>query len=182
MAQLGWGIVLGAVYFVFRRDTRGAAVAGACVPTHWLLDYIVHRPDMPLVPGGTRYGLGMWNCLPLTLAAELGLFGIGLLMYLSERRAADRTGAFALWSLVVFLVAVYFASIFALGRLGRRPPYAARGPSDHLAIGRSIPMCVERCANTRAPRSAEESSRRCNSSGVYADRTESRNSFRITPE
>lgn len=137
VAQLGWGIVLGAVYFVFRRDTRGAAVAGACVPTHWLLDYIVHRPDMPLVPGGTRYGLGMWNSLPLTLAAELGLFGIGLLMYLSERRAADRTGAFALWSLVVFLVAVYFASIF-----GPPPPSVRVLAFSAIGIWLTVPWAA----------------------------------------
>jgi len=111
-AQVAWGAALGAVYFALRRDGPASVVIAACVPSHWLLDYIVHRPDMPLVPGGPRYGLGLWNSLPLTLAVELAIYGTGLLIYLKERRAADRTGKFALWSLVVFLVAVYLVSTF----------------------------------------------------------------------
>jgi hypothetical protein len=112
IAQLGWGMLLGLAYFAIRRDGRGASVIAACVPTHWLLDYIAHRPDMPLVPGGARYGLGMWNSLPVTLIAELTLYGIGILVYLSVRRAADRTGHYALWSLLILLPVLYFASTF----------------------------------------------------------------------
>jgi hypothetical protein len=112
VAQLAWGIVLGAAYFAVRRDTRGAIVAAGCVPTHWLLDYAVHRPDMPLVPGGARYGLGLWNSLPATLIAELALFGIGVAIYLSATRAKDRTGKYALPSFLVFLVVAYVASTF----------------------------------------------------------------------
>lgn len=137
VAQLGWGMALGAAYFALRRDGRAAAVVGACVPTHWLLDYIVHRPDMPLVPGGPRYGLGMWNSLPLTLAAELGVLVIGLVIYLSERRAADRTGQFALWSFVIVLVALYLASTF-----GPPPPNVRVLAFSALAIWLTVPWAA----------------------------------------
>ena len=137
VAQIGWAIVLGAGYFAIRRDGRGAAVVGACVPTHWLLDYIAHRPDLPLVPGGAGYGLGMWNSLPLTLAVELGLFGIGILIYLSARRAIDRTGQFALWSLVILLVALYFASTF-----GPPPPNVRVLALSALAIWLTVPWAA----------------------------------------
>jgi hypothetical protein len=40
---------------------RAAPVAAVSVPSHWLVDYIAHRPDMPIVPGGMRYGLELWN-------------------------------------------------------------------------------------------------------------------------
>lgn len=134
VTQIGWGVALGAVYFALRRDGRAAAVVAACVPSHWLLDYVVHRPDMPLVPGGPRYGLGIWNSLLLTLAAELGLLGIGLFLYLSERRAADRTGQIALWSLIIFLLAVYLASIF-----GQPPPNVRVLAFSALAIWLTVP-------------------------------------------
>ncbi|MDR7482138.1 MAG: hypothetical protein QN203_06455 [Armatimonadota bacterium] len=52
LAALGWGVLFGAVYFLFRRDGRGAWVAGAAVLSHWLLDLVVHRPDLPLYPDG----------------------------------------------------------------------------------------------------------------------------------
>src|SRR5579862_972440 len=50
--QIVWAVLLAFVYFATRRDARTAVIVGACVPTHWLLDWITHRPDMPLVPGG----------------------------------------------------------------------------------------------------------------------------------
>jgi hypothetical protein len=75
VAQLGWGALLGIVYFLVRRDGRSALLLGFLVPTHWLLDFIAHRPDMPIYPGEAKYGLGMWNSLPLTIAVEYSLRG-----------------------------------------------------------------------------------------------------------
>jgi hypothetical protein len=115
--QLVWALALGVVYFTIRRDSRGAVVAAACVPTHWLLDYISHRPDMPLYPGGARYGLGLWNSLPATLITEFGLYAVGIVLYLSATRAKDRIGLYALWSFLIFLLAAYIGSAF-----GSRPP------------------------------------------------------------
>jgi len=43
-----WAIVIGAIYRVARRDSRGALVVGALVLSHWLLDLPMHRPDLPL--------------------------------------------------------------------------------------------------------------------------------------
>jgi hypothetical protein len=51
-AQLGWGTLLGLFYFVVRRDTKSALLIGSLVPTHWLLDFSAHRPDLPIYPGG----------------------------------------------------------------------------------------------------------------------------------
>jgi hypothetical protein len=137
VAQIGWGLLLGAVYFAIRRDGRSATVIGACVPTHWLLDYIAHRPNMPLVPGGARYGLGMWNSVPLTLAAEIGLFVIGILIYLNARRVTDRTAHFAMRSLLGFLLVAYFASIF-----GPPPPNVRILALSALAIWLTVPWAA----------------------------------------
>ena len=112
VAQLLWGIALGAIYFALRRDGRGAVVTGLCVPTHWLLDFVAHRPDMPLIPGGARYGLGMWNSLPLTLLLEFAIYGAGIVIYAKSTRAKDRVGLYALWSLLVFLLVAYVGAIF----------------------------------------------------------------------
>lgn len=71
VAQLLWGLAIGIVYFAFRRDARSALVLAVIVPSHWVLDYVAHRPDMPILPDGARYGLGMWNSLPLTCAGGL---------------------------------------------------------------------------------------------------------------
>jgi hypothetical protein len=112
VSQLGWGALLGIIYFLVRRDARSAALLGFLVPTHWLLDFIAHRPDMPIYPGGAKYGLGMWNSLSLTIAVEYALFAAGIAIYLSVTRAKDSTGNLALWSFLGFLAAMYSASLF----------------------------------------------------------------------
>jgi hypothetical protein len=112
VAQLGWGAILGIAFFIVRRNGRSAVLVGALVPTHWLLDFIAHRPDMPIYPGGPKFGLGMWNSLPLTMVVEYALFAAGIAIYVSVTRAKDRTGNLALWSLLGLLAVLYLASIF----------------------------------------------------------------------
>ncbi len=48
--SLGW-LFLGGAFLVLRKDRRGALVVAALVVSHWLLDAIVHQPDLPLYPG-----------------------------------------------------------------------------------------------------------------------------------
>jgi membrane-bound metal-dependent hydrolase YbcI (DUF457 family) len=100
---------------------ESALVVLATILSHWFVDLVVHRPDLPLAPGdGPRLGLGLWNSLPATLAVEGGLLAVGLSLYLRSSRARDRVGTAGLGVLVVFLAAVYLASVF-----GPPPPSPA---------------------------------------------------------
>jgi len=105
------GLVLGSAYFLFRRQRAAAIVFGLAVVSHWFLDAFVHRPDMPLLAGPPYFGLGIWNSVALTVAVEALALGVGLWIYLGTTRALDRTGKWALWSLVAFLVVLWVASI-----------------------------------------------------------------------
>ena len=121
LAVLIWGVGFGAVYYLLRRYPRGAWVCGLAVVSHWLLDLVVHRPDLQLAPGlPVLVGLGLWNSLPITLIVELGIFVIGVGLYVRTTAAIDRVGSIALWSLVGFLLLVYFGGVF-----GEPPPNAA---------------------------------------------------------
>lgn len=114
LAELALAIVLGALYFAFTRYATGAIVVALLVPSHWLLDLLVHVPDLPLYPGGTaRFGLGLWNSPLATIVLELIMFAAGVAVYRNTTRARDRIGRFGLWALVAFLVALYFASAFS---------------------------------------------------------------------
>jgi hypothetical protein len=114
LALSGWGALFGLVYVAVRRARVSAGVTLAVVVvSHWVLDVIVHRPDVPLtVTGATRLGFGLWNSMPGTLAAELTVFGIGVIIYARTTVARDRIGSIALWSLVAFLLVVYFGNTF----------------------------------------------------------------------
>src|SRR5262249_17182470 len=57
LTQLAAGAAFGALYFVITRYAAGAIVVGLLVPSHWVLDLLVHVPDLPLLPGGAaRFG------------------------------------------------------------------------------------------------------------------------------
>ena len=81
------------------------------VPSHSLLDLVVHVPDLPLYPGGAaRFGLGLWRNPVATVIVELIVYFAGVLAYARTTRAMDRIGRFGLWALVVVLLALYAAS------------------------------------------------------------------------
>jgi hypothetical protein len=118
LAGLGWGVLLGAAYYALRRDLRAACVVALLVVSHWLLDAIVHVPDLPLVPGGdARIGFGLWNSMAGTLAVEVPLFVAGVWIYAACTRASDRTGRWAFMALVAFLALVYAGNL-----MGPPPP------------------------------------------------------------
>ena len=118
-----WGLVVGGIYYFFKRDKQGAVWLGILVLSHWLLDFFTHRPDLPLWPSGDSIlvGLGLWNSLIGTLLLEFGILAGGVYLYLKVTRARDKTGNYSLWGLVVFLVLIHIMNIFG-------PPPPAEGP------------------------------------------------------
>jgi hypothetical protein len=116
-----WGVLVAVAYRVLARYAMGALIAGGAVVSHWFLDLIVHRPDLPLVPGGaTKLGLGVWNSLGATLALEAIVFGAGLWLYLRCTIPVDRVGRYGTAALAGFLVLIYLANVF-----GPPPPSAS---------------------------------------------------------
>lgn len=108
-----WGLLFGGVYWAIKRSSVGAAVCGLAVVSHWFLDWLVHRPDLPLHPGDSPvHGLGLWNSLPATILAEFAIFGAGLAVYILTTRAIDRKGNIGLWALAAFLVAIQLGNLF----------------------------------------------------------------------
>src|ERR1700739_1506995 len=108
-----WSLVVGLLYYTVRRCGRGAWVLGSLVLSHWILDLVVHRPDLPLWPGGPKFGWGLWNYWVLEIALEGALFAVGIWLYLSVTRARDRVGRYAFWALMGFLFLGWVASLFA---------------------------------------------------------------------
>jgi hypothetical protein len=110
LIELVGGVIFAALYLLFSTDRRGALACGLLVPSHWLLDVIVHRPDLPLWPGGPKFGLSAWNSLALTLILESALFVGGVMVYSRSTRAKDKVGRLSFWGFVVVLVAGYLSA------------------------------------------------------------------------
>ncbi len=101
------------VYFALKRNVRASIVLGLCVVSHWILDLLTHRPDLPIGIGSeTRWGLGLWNSLAGTLIVETAFLVTGVIVYLKTTRAKNGVGKFAFWALVGVLFAIYLANLF----------------------------------------------------------------------
>jgi hypothetical protein len=106
-----WGAAFGAVHFWRKRRPEDALVLALLVVGHWVLDFVSHRPDMPLWPGGPRLGLGLWRSVPATVVVELMMFAAGLWLAISATRARDRLGRWGFVFLAVLLLLIYAASL-----------------------------------------------------------------------
>jgi LexA-binding, inner membrane-associated putative hydrolase len=113
LCVVGWAVLFGGIYFAVTRYGRGAFIVGLLVVSHWALDWLTHRPDLPLYPGGPKVGLGLWNSVGGTLALELLLFIAGAVVYLRNTRAKDKVGEWALWAFLGFLIFIYLISSFS---------------------------------------------------------------------
>jgi len=127
-----WALLLGAAYFAWTRRRRGALLVALLVVSHWLLDALVHRPDLLLVPGGTAaIGAGLWDAPLASALTELAMFAAGLLLYL-RATPGQRRGPLAV--LVLLLLAIFAGDLF-----GPPPPsmtaVAAAGLAQWLLVG-----------------------------------------------
>jgi len=109
-----WAALLAAAYYLWRRYRRGAWLLFAAVLSHWVLDVISHRPDMPLAPGTPwRIGLGLWNSFPATLAVEGGLWLIAIVAYVRASRAKTWVGVYVFWLGIALSTLLWLGNIRA---------------------------------------------------------------------
>lgn len=118
-----WSVALGLFYWSLTHYRAGTIVVGIAVFSHWVLDWITHVPDLPLWPGGPKAGLGLWRSTGATIAVEVLLLAVGVLLYARTTQPRRRRGTVLLAVVVAFLFLAYFASI------------ASAPPPDEKAIG-----------------------------------------------
>lgn len=107
-----WGVLLGAFFRKRPGGRRTWLVIAALVVSHWFLDWITHAPDMPLYPGGPKYGLGLWNSVTGTMVVELAMFVTGVALYETSTRARDAIGRWAFYAMVLLLLAAFISDSF----------------------------------------------------------------------
>ena len=108
-----WAVVLGMAYRFWRKDAAGGWAVAIGVVSHWVLDWITHRPDMPLYPGGPKFGLALWNSIPGTLIVELAIFFAGVFLHVACTKPQDKIGRWGFWSYVVLLLFLYVGDRFS---------------------------------------------------------------------
>ncbi|HVF38384.1 MAG TPA: metal-dependent hydrolase [Gemmatimonadaceae bacterium] len=118
-------IIWGGLFAAYcRKRPNGREIGTALailVVSHWFLDFVTHRPDMPLFPGGSKYGLGLWNNVTATMVVEIVMFVAGLAMYASATEARDGIGRWGFHGLAALLLV-----FFVLDSLDPAPPPSVR--------------------------------------------------------
>ena len=114
---LGSALWAAAAYVLFRwiivRNSSVALVVALAVFSHWVLDLIVHTPDLPLWSDESlKLGFGLWNNAVATFTLEALLLGSALWLYLRSTSATNRVGRYGMGVFVGLLVLINIPNIF----------------------------------------------------------------------
>ena len=122
IGALFWSAVAFAIYKIGWRNIASSSAAllvGFAVFSHWLLDLIVHRPDLPIYDDTLKVGFGLWNYRAIEFGLEIGILLFGAVLYLKRNGAIARKIGIIIF--VAVLVLIQTSNTFV-----RRPPSADR--------------------------------------------------------
>lgn len=132
---LVWSAAAAALGAVASGRRGPGLLLGGLVLSHWVLDAIVHRADLPLWPGvSPKFGLGLWNSLLGTVVVEGGLLAAGLWIYLRTTRARNAAGLYVFWAFIVVQIAIWIANFAA------PPPPDERSLASFALAGWLLPL------------------------------------------
>ena len=151
LLDLVWAVLAGGLYFAVSRNRPGALVIALLVLSHWVLDWVTHRPDLPLYPGGPKVGLELWGSVVGTVVVEGGLFVAGVWLYFSSTRARDAVGRFGLGILLALVVVLYVSTLMG------PPPPSVQAIGWFGLVGWLIPLWAHWADRHRDPVTSEGS-------------------------
>jgi hypothetical protein len=113
-ANLVLAIIFGGIYFLLKKDRRSSIVLSLVVLSHWVLDFISHRPDMVFIGNSwPRVGLGLWSSYWGTIAVEIGLFLIGLILYMRTTKTRRARAVLPFILFIIYSVFLFLGTLFA---------------------------------------------------------------------
>ena len=141
--------IFGAIVALFTSGNRGTTMllVAAASFSHWILDFIVHMPDLPLYDNSAKVGLGLWRHVALSFPLELIVLGLGGWLYARGTTFTSAKARAAFWAFLVALAAVQVYANFG-------PPPSSPQAMAVTAIGLYLVLAflaalVERKATVR---------------------------------
>lgn len=156
VASALWAVAAAVVYRVWRARRPGLrtpTLIGLAVFSHWVLDWVVHRPDLPLYDNVMKVGLGLWNHPVLALTLEVGLLVLGMVFYLRVTEPVDAIGRYGMPAFVALMAVVQVVTFF-----GAPPPSDTATAVTALvayALFAAIAYLLERRRQMPVPRTAD---------------------------
>ncbi|MBY0582014.1 MAG: hypothetical protein K2P68_03730 [Sphingomonas sp.] len=129
VGALAWSLAFAALIWSITRNRSAALLAGAVVFSHWLVDLIVHAPDLTLMGAPPKLGLALWNYPLIEIPLELFFAFGGLHWYLSRTDAIAPGGRWGAWALALAMAGLQAFNWFGPVPSGIvDPPPASTGP------------------------------------------------------
>jgi hypothetical protein len=101
VGAIGWGIVFAIAVKLLRGSWTAGAIGGAVVVSHWLIDLLVHRPDLTLAGSPPKVGLGLWNHPWIEMPLEIAFAFGGLWFFVSRTHPIGTMGKWSPWALAL---------------------------------------------------------------------------------
>jgi hypothetical protein len=107
-------LIFGAIVALFTAGNRlkTALLVAAASFSHWVLDLIVHTPDLPLYDNSAKVGFGLWRNVALSFPLELITLLIGALVYVRVRKFKSAKGRYVFWGFIALLAVVQVGGNF----------------------------------------------------------------------
>jgi hypothetical protein len=123
-------LILGAIVagFVPGKRVATALLVAAASFSHWILDLVVHTPDLPLYDNAAKVGFGLWRNVMVSFPLELAVLGLGAWLYARSVTFASAKGRYAFWGFVAFLALLQVYANFG-------PPPASTAAMAAMALG-----------------------------------------------
>ena len=138
IGALFWSAVAFTIYKIGWRNIASSSAAllvGFAVFSHWLLDLIVHRPDLAIYDDTLKVGFGLWNYRGIEFALEIGILLVGAVVYLKRNGAIARKIGIIIF--VAVLVLIQTSNTFL-----RQPPSSDRAFAITALIFYTVFACV----------------------------------------
>lgn len=103
-----WAVTFALIVTIWHRNVFGGFLAGLVVLSHWLLDWVTHRPDLTIAGGEQTYGLGLWNYPSIAMPLEVGITLAAFVFYVRRTRGPVGPPAVLLVVLLAFQAINWF--------------------------------------------------------------------------
>jgi hypothetical protein len=130
VGAIGWGFAFAIVVKLLRGTWTAGAIGGAVVVSHWLIDLVVHRPDLTLAGSPPKLGLGLWNHPAIEIPLELAFAFGGLWFFVSRTRPTGSAGRWWPW-----VLALGMAVFQLINWTAAQPPLAVAAPPETGWLG-----------------------------------------------
>jgi hypothetical protein len=107
-------LIFGGIVAMFIKGNRGAItlLVAAASFSHWMLDLVVHVPDLPLYDNSAKVGFGLWRNVAVSFPLELIVLGFGAWLYARATTFRNARGRYAFWGFVAVLAVLQVVANF----------------------------------------------------------------------